>query len=224
MSSSVQNSLAAATAAALAFQNDQQLRKHVLTVTLVTAAVIYSVVTQAWMKKQSARMDTGVVLPDLLQTALPDLHRLHLIVDVVIVAIVAALVLSSFAMEGLYGGVRLLADFMRVAAALYFVKVLTRSVTILPDSSMTCTDKHGPDGSLFGSCNDLIFSSHMALAVLCAYFFVNRIVTVANTTVVLAASAVLAVYGMLIIATRNHYSIDVLVSIFVVDVCYRYLG
>lgn len=176
------------------------------------------------MARQGARLDTGAVLPDMLQTALPDMRRFHLAVDVVIVAVVIALVLSALALHGLRGGARLLADFVRVAAALYFVKVLTRSVTVLPDSSLSCTDKHGPHGSLFGSCNDLIFSSHMALALLAAYFFVNRVVVAANAAVVLVVAAVLAMYGGLIIATRSHYSIDVLVSVFVVDVCYRYFG
>lgn len=97
--------------------------------------------------------------------------------------------------------------FLMVLRALFF------SSTLLPDSSRMC--KHT---TLPGSCFDLIFSGHSTAILLCTYLLRDHYNL--SKFKFLLLQAINLITCIMIIACRNHYTIDVLVSIIVTNYVY----
>ena len=81
-------------------------------------------------------------------------------------------------------------------------------LTILPDSSGYCEEKSFQ--IILGRCNDLVISGH-ACTILTCYFFLSPYIK----------SSILSIYVVLnlilIVLSRNHYTIDVIFSFFVTN-------
>ena len=81
-------------------------------------------------------------------------------------------------------------------------------LTILPDSSGYCEEKSFQ--IILGRCNDLVISGH-ACTILTCYFFLSPYIK----------SSILSIYVILnlilIVLSRNHYTIDVIFSFFVTN-------
>lgn len=96
--------------------------------------------------------------------------------------------------------------FLWTHAFLLCFRAISFSSTLLPDSSQTCHT------SIFtGSCYDLIYSGHvmiMLLSILLGqhFFILNPII---NAIFILD----LAVTSVLVIVTRNHYTVDVVIAL-----------
>jgi hypothetical protein len=91
---------------------------------------------------------------------------------------------------------------------LYFLRAIFFTSTILPDSSKKCNEN-----SAFGGCNDLLFSGHIAISVLTLLYthhfyqnnYIFRIISVLY----------ISFLSFLILANRNHYTIDVILGILI---------
>lgn len=99
--------------------------------------------------------------------------------------------------------------------SLLILRCIFFSVTLLPDSSQMCTIS-----THIGSCFDLIFSGHSTIMLLTTYIikdnfyisnFVNFIFHLINS-----------ITFILIILCRNHYTVDVLISICMTHLVYNY--
>lgn len=105
----------------------------------------------------------------------------------------------------------------------YGIKSIFTISTILPDPSGTCKEKHKNipfAKNLIGDCNKLMFSGH-AVSLFIILFILYNIKCDGNKEFVISSRCMtmLILYVLVtcyvIIATRNHYTIDVLVSFFV---------
>lgn len=97
---------------------------------------------------------------------------------------------------------------------LFLIKCITTMVTILPDPSGYCVEKHGGKKTLkaiYGTCNDLMFSGHTGLAFLILFILQKN---VSKTAFALLAMYV-SILCFITVVTKNHYTIDVIVSFFV---------
>ena len=138
-------------------------------------------------------------LPDVMHALLPD-WRSHFKWGDIFVGITLTVFVAYSAVYQLWTPMLQAA----CAFALFILlKVFINAVTILPDPSGMCEVK----GSL-GQCNDLMPSGHMA-AVFIALFAIWGHADVLMKAVMVALAAATC---FITLATRNHYTIDVIMS------------
>eukprot|EP01138_Halocafeteria_seosinensis_P000423 gb/GECG01000436.1/.p1 GENE.gb/GECG01000436.1/~~gb/GECG01000436.1/.p1 ORF type:complete len:575 (+),score=38.02 gb/GECG01000436.1/:1-1725(+) len=148
-------------------------------------------------------------LPDLGQEFFPDLQRYRWIPEVLyLLPLVGYLgCMFYYRNERLLGGLRV---FLTSHGTLLTLRALSFVGTTLPDSSMVCHK----GGLHIGSCHDLIFSGHATFVMLTVFcqWLVFRDVT---AKWILWLEAVLVIVtDALIVASRNHYTVDVVISLY----------
>ena len=100
----------------------------------------------------------------------------------------------------------ILARFLRSHACAMALRALCFSVTLLPDASQMC------DKSIYsGGCHDLLFSGHIIAATLAA----GTLFTIGPVRWRWLSIVSLVFASILTISSRNHYTVDVIVSLFV---------
>ena len=106
-----------------------------------------------------------------------------------------------------------LPDYYRLFAFVLAIRWVTTLVTILPKHKH-CDDAVGlaPSNYLFGHCYDKVFSGHFSASLLMALLLYRN----GNRVPAWALVAYQVVHALLIISVRSHYTIDLLVSVFVV--------
>lgn len=110
-------------------------------------------------------------------------------------------------------------DYYIILICIFIIRLIFIHITILPKSKNCDDSKYTIDNAMTGHCYDKIFSGHFAvlfLAVLFAYEY--KIFT--NMFLI---SMLLLIYSIMIISTRSHYSIDIIVSVIVTKVVFDYL-
>ena len=100
--------------------------------------------------------------------------------------------------------------FMLLHGTLTLLRVVTFLSTILPDPSGTC---HIRTGKSIGGCHDLCFSGHMA-AFVCGQLVCCELSGNGLGPSILFAGLI-AMKGYSIVAARSHYTIDVVVALYV---------
>ena len=99
---------------------------------------------------------------------------------------------------------------------MYSLKKIFSYLTILPDPSGRCHKK--PWRWLLGDCHDLLFSGHAGIMFLFSFLLWDQLPSRSWKYTLLAYNIVVC---FLIILSRNHYTIDVVVSFFVVYFIYH---
>jgi len=150
-------------------------------------------------------------MPDLLFDIFPDV-KLDPMSDVILYILLMSLVFRIiFHPRGLSISRR----FIVICGCVYFVRSLTLVVTSFPDPQARCQD-YDASWSLWGaasfSCGDMMFSGRTVLLMLVALCWTEY----TKSIVVRCVIWVVAIAGMLsLIISRSHYTIDILISIFV---------
>jgi hypothetical protein len=98
---------------------------------------------------------------------------------------------------------------------LFYLRPLLFSSTLLPDSSQMCLTSQS-----IGSCFDLIFSGHSSIMFLATYILRDIFNITASLFYTLQFNNLLT--SFLIIACRNHYTVDVLLAIIITHFVYFY--
>lgn len=114
-------------------------------------------------------------------------------------------------------GWKVIYTFLGYVPILFMIRWITTLVTILPKYKKCDDSKFGISSGLFGHCYDKIFSGHFAVSVLLSCIVYSRGI-ISNLWFLIIYNFLLA---FLIIATRAHYTIDIIVSIFVVFVIFQ---
>jgi hypothetical protein len=99
-----------------------------------------------------------------------------------------------------------LSEFLFKHGSLMLIRSILFSVTLLPDSSQMCHL-----ANYFGGCFDLLFSGHSTIMFLCTLLLVKHFPIWNITKNILYLNV--AVTSSLIVLCRNHYTIDVIVSL-----------
>lgn len=144
-------------------------------------------------------------LRDVLHDALPNLQRWRVVPEVGHLVPVLALVwcLLSHIDQRSLDAFRL---FLWCHAALMATRAASFASTLLPDASQQCHT------SLFvGSCHDLMFSGHAMIMTLATLVLQHFFALPAGARRLLWASN--AGVAVLIVATRNHYTVDVVAAL-----------
>ncbi len=105
--------------------------------------------------------------------------------------------------------------FIILFAFIQIVRALLFSLTLLPDSSNNCTF------SLFvGSCNDLLFSGHISVALL-ILLFVYKYKLFNSKAVKNLLILLFILMNLFILSSRNHYSIDNVTALIITYMIYH---
>jgi hypothetical protein len=141
---------------------------------------------------------------DIFHSILPHFHNFEYASDVLTLLVIGYLAIMNFELIYHLGG-------------LIFTLVLLRQfiipITILPKNTICDIS----DTSMFrGGCYDKIFSAHFGIT------FLTTLILFDNGLINnLVAILINLVNGMFILLSRNHYTIDIVVSIFVVIIIYQ---
>ena len=106
-----------------------------------------------------------------------------------------------------------------IISIILIIKTLSCTLTILPvpngyKNHIKCNEKFEFKHILFGKCGDLMFSTHTATFLVYILFLMryglNKIIGV----------SIMVLYSLLVIAQKEHYTIDVFMAYFIVYFAY----
>lgn len=186
-------------------------RDVLVTGALITAAFV--VLQPASMAFVDARVNEFDLnrrpLHDVSTELLPDLSRWYWVGDAMTYLFCA--VITACMLRTGRGSLLLRIVWLSIVANAF--KILLNAVTIHPDPSGEChTRERGWMKSFVGSCNWLMPSGHMLIPLATLFMTYGNI----PPALWWSASAYTAALSFVTVASRNHYTIDVLVSLFVV--------
>lgn len=169
---------------------------------LVTLLVHPSAQYTAYLKGR--HFNGKIVLPDLMHDLLPHNFHLKRVGDYMFILLLGVFFLLTYQR----GNQTDFFDWLKIAAFIFLFKSITMSVTTLPDSQGHC-EYRGFLNS--GGCNDLIFSCHTAMITMTLLF--TSLLLPKKFAPLLVAYLLTAIY--FIISTRNHYTVDVLLGLYI---------
>lgn len=159
----------------------------------------------------SLELEKTQPLYDVIQRNTPNLQTYRLIPEILhLIPIVYLIYLILRNRE-----MKALKVFLKCHGVLMLFRAMCFSLTLLPDSSQMCQVSNH-----FGSCFDLIFSGHSTIMLLCTLIIRNYF-KVGNTVYLLLQINNL-ITSILIIMCRNHYSVDVLISLLLTTYVYQF--
>ncbi len=145
-------------------------------------------------------------LPDLIVDNIPNFSNNRIcnyIIDYMIFFWLAPVIL--------YGNNNLKRFFYRFTSIIFFMRALTKFFTIIPSQDNNCSnDIKNIDCYIRGYCNDKIFSGHTALTLISLLIIIDNKLIDPNFNYLLVFSHL--IYVFLILSTKNHYSVDVILS------------
>jgi hypothetical protein len=157
-------------------------------------------------------------LYDVVQQNTINLRRIRIVPEILhFIPIVMLLIytLYSFYNSQYTIGITSFETFFTKHGILFYLRPLLFSSTLLPDSSQMCLTSQS-----IGSCFDLIFSGHSSIMFLTTYLLRDIFNIGAILFYVLQFNNLLT--SFLIIACRNHYTVDVLLAIIITHFVYFY--
>lgn len=143
---------------------------------------------------------------DLVHQYTPDLHKYELLINILPILCITAIVLFSS---------DVLEEFALKLLLIYLIRALTTLTTILPKHEK-CEEKEFTwINAINGGCYDKIFSGHSAITFLGSLLLYRE-----NMVTLPVFAGINIVESLLIILTRAHYTIDVLLGILITYLVY----
>jgi hypothetical protein len=152
-------------------------------------------------------------LYDIYQDSMPNLQSMRIVPEILHVIPIAILFSHIFYHQD-ERSVSALRTMLTRHGLLMALRALFFSSTLLPDSSQMCKESPLP-----GSCFDLIFSGHSTVILLTTYIL-RDYYNLSGVKFHLL-QLVNLITCIMIVACRNHYTVDVLVSIIITDYVYK---
>ena len=157
-------------------------------------------------------------LYDVIQQNTFNLKRYRIIPEIlhfIPVTLLLLFTLYSFYNSQYSIGISSFEKFFTKHGILFYLRPLLFSSTLLPDSSQMCLASKS-----IGSCFDLIFSGHSSIMFLTTYILRDIFSISASLFYTLQFNNLIT--SFLIIACRNHYTVDVLLAIIITHFVYFY--
>lgn len=150
-------------------------------------------------------------LYDLIQDTFPNLQAYRMIPEVT--HVIPVVFLAVFTVW--FKHIDCLSEFLVKHGILMFLRGTFFSVTLLPDSSGMCQLSNH-----LGGCFDLIFSGHSTISFLCTLLLCKHYPLYKELKWLLHFNNLLTCF--LIVVCRNHYTIDVIISLFMTYLVWKY--
>lgn len=111
--------------------------------------------------------------------------------------------------------INIIKHFLNILAIIIILRSIALLTTDIPRSDITCNPYSiGIYNIFFGHCYDKIFSGHTAFTLLCV--LVSYKYKLTNTSILILLSFLQIIHALSLIVTRGHYTIDVLLSYYIV--------
>ena len=143
---------------------------------------------------------------DLFHKILPDLHNYHFLIDIILFCGIGSLFIL--------GNDLLITEFLVKLIIIMFIRAFTTLVTILPKNEQ-CNHKMNIREYILGGCYDKIFSGHTSFILLLTLLYYRE-----HFIGLLPLIFINLFNIFIILATRSHYTIDVLLAAFVTTTIY----
>lgn len=141
---------------------------------------------------------------DILHELLPHIPHFEYVSDIIMLLVTLSVIILDY---------KLLYEIAGFAITISIIRAFFINATILPKNEI-CNIKYS--SMIRGGCYDKIFSGHFAFTLLSSLIlFKNDLINGAIFTMINFIN------GLFIILSRNHYTIDIIVSIFVVLLVYQ---
>ncbi len=175
---------------------------------LIIALLIHLYITYLTHKRVK---ENGTVkrrpLNDLIHTHTPNLNKYSILMDVLLFIFVVPFLINF--------KIAAIKQFINIFSIIIILRSFAILITDIPSSDKEC-DPHNITiyNLIFGHCSDKIFSNHTAFTILAILVIYNFNILNNNHTLILGIFQIL--YALGIILTRCHYSVDVLLSYYIV--------
>jgi len=144
---------------------------------------------------------------DIFHVILPDLYNYHYLVDILgLCAVISLAFVSTNEITN---------EFIAKFIIIMFIRAFTIISTILPKHDKCITDVGSLRSMILGDCFDKIFSGHTSFILLLTLLYYRE--HIIHLPMLLGVN-ILNIF--LILATRSHYTVDVLLAIFVTTTVY----
>jgi hypothetical protein len=144
---------------------------------------------------------------DLGHTFLPDFHEIHSIVNVIPLCLFGFVLFQSDATA-------LLKEIFLFLVIIFFIRALTTLSTILPKHER-CVEPDTLSLFLGRGCYDKIFSGHMSFVTIFSLVLLGH-----DSISLIAFIALNSVQALLILLTRAHYTVDILLAFVITYLVY----
>lgn len=192
------------------FKNAKLLKK--VLVWLLSIAIHKGVSVLVYNKGNDLHLDTLPPLYDIVQSYIPNLQPYRILPEFLHLIPIAIFFYLVFKHSN-ENSVNALQKMFHLHSELMLLRCICFSVTLLPDSSQMCKNTH-----FIGSCYDLIYSGHTTAMFLFTYL-IREFYNVSNILYInLQLNNIIT--SILIIACRNHYTIDVIISLLATNYFY----
>jgi hypothetical protein len=168
-----------------------------LVITIISSNYISHLIGSNFYKE----IPTSYKIHDLLHDILPDINKYHYIIDIIAFIII----IPAF----IYFNSDLSIEFLTKFLIIMLIRSFTIISTVLPKYER-CDETFTLRSFFLGGCYDKIFSGHTSFTLLLTLMYYREDIINLPTLYVTNILNML-----LIIATRSHYTIDVLIAFFV---------
>ena len=107
-----------------------------------------------------------------------------------------------------------LLDFLKIFSIIVGLRVITSSVTEIPSSNINCNTNITFQSYITGHCFDKIFRGHTSFTLLLVLIAYNNNCINFNKYLILQFLQI--IYSIILIFTKGHYSVDVILSYIIV--------
>lgn len=144
---------------------------------------------------------------DMFHKILPDLNDYHYLID--LIGFIGLISLYFVSNE------ELTIEFFAKFTIIMFIRAFTIVSTILPKHEI-CSDQFNIRSYFLGGCYDKIFSGHTSFTLLLTLLYYREHIINDFSLIIINIINIL-----LILATRSHYTVDILLAVFVTTTIYN---
>jgi hypothetical protein len=146
-------------------------------------------------------------LKDVIMDNGPDLRYLKMIMDPLIIIFLLPYIINN--------KFNYLFDNLKLFSLIFGLRIITSTITEIPSSDPDCeTNKLGIFKYLSGHCFDKIFSGHTSLTLLLVLIAYDK--NLLSYKKYLLFQILQILYALMLIYTRGHYSVDVILAYIIV--------
>ena len=150
------------------------------------------------------KVTSDIPLYDIGHAMLPDTSKYRIVNDIIPMSLFSTALMTSKNQELL----------VKALVVTFIIRMLTVYATVLPKSTKgECKFKK----SYIGGCHDKLFSGHMSMIVISSIALISSFPQYRNYIILLNIVA-----GIMIVSSRDHYTVDVLLAVFLSSYIAKY--
>jgi len=155
-------------------------------------------------------IDKKTDLYDMTHKILPDLHKYHVIINIIPIILIIYLFIDN-------NGSNVFRDVLFILPVVFIIRALTIMSTILPKHELCVAENNIISNFINGGgCYDKVFSGHTSfVAIFTLSMYDNKLIDI------LSFSIINIINCLLLLITRAHYTVDIILGLVISYLVYR---